>query len=259
MTDGTSQGLFIVVAIVIFGIFVVLAYILFEDTLSPTMANMFSVATEQATKNLTKFTDEKYFVFDKDTRTITNYLQNLEDAPTDIAIPEYIDGVPVEHIQGGAFFYKNLTSVKFPRTLKTIGDPTDGNATQTVLGSGAFEGNMLTEVVFPNNITYVGIDAFASNRNLERVVFSKNMKAITLHSFNNTNNIKEIVIPEGVEEIHERAFGYSKVTEVHVPKSVRKIDRYAFFTTTLKKLHVSQATVVSPDVFGGINVTIVRY
>ena len=52
MTDGTSQGLFIVVAIVIFGIFVVLAYILFEDSLSPTLANMFSDATETATKRL---------------------------------------------------------------------------------------------------------------------------------------------------------------------------------------------------------------
>lgn len=54
MTDGTSQGLFIVVAIVIFGIFVVLAYILFEDTLSPAIQGLFSTATEQATNGLNK-------------------------------------------------------------------------------------------------------------------------------------------------------------------------------------------------------------
>ena len=54
MTDGTSQGLFIVVAIVIFGIFVVLAYILFEDTLSPALASMFGDTTEKASKRLTK-------------------------------------------------------------------------------------------------------------------------------------------------------------------------------------------------------------
>ena len=52
MTDGTSQGLFIVVAIVIFGIFVVMAYILFEDTLSPAMASMFTEATEQASERM---------------------------------------------------------------------------------------------------------------------------------------------------------------------------------------------------------------
>lgn len=52
MTDGTSQGLFIVVAIVIFGIFVVLAYILFEDTLSPAIQGLFDGAVDQATTNL---------------------------------------------------------------------------------------------------------------------------------------------------------------------------------------------------------------
>ena len=60
MTDGTSQGLFIVTAIVIFGIFVVLAYILFEDTLSPAMASMFTIATEQAHTRLDKWKQVNY-------------------------------------------------------------------------------------------------------------------------------------------------------------------------------------------------------
>lgn len=52
MTDGTSQGLFIVVAIVIFGIFVVLAYLLFEDVLSPAIEGLFNTAVENAETNL---------------------------------------------------------------------------------------------------------------------------------------------------------------------------------------------------------------
>lgn len=55
MTEGTSQGLFIVVAFVIFGIFAVLAYVLFEDTISPAMASMFSTATETASNRLTSW------------------------------------------------------------------------------------------------------------------------------------------------------------------------------------------------------------
>lgn len=55
MTEGTSQGLFIVVAIVIFGIFVALAYIMFEDTLSPALAGMFNDAGTEA---YTKLTDD---------------------------------------------------------------------------------------------------------------------------------------------------------------------------------------------------------
>lgn len=52
MTDGTSQGLFIVVATVIFGIFVVLAYILFEDTLKPALAGIFKYGIFQAEEKL---------------------------------------------------------------------------------------------------------------------------------------------------------------------------------------------------------------
>ena len=48
MTDGSSQGLFVVVAVVIFGIFVAISYMLFRDQLTPSLASIFSVATEQA-------------------------------------------------------------------------------------------------------------------------------------------------------------------------------------------------------------------
>lgn len=48
MTNGSSQGLFVVVAVVIFGIFVAISYMLFEDTLSPALASIFSDATEKA-------------------------------------------------------------------------------------------------------------------------------------------------------------------------------------------------------------------
>lgn len=47
MTNGTSQGLFVVVAIVIFGIFVFISYLLFRDNLKPTLANIFCDAFTQ--------------------------------------------------------------------------------------------------------------------------------------------------------------------------------------------------------------------
>ena len=42
MTDGSSQGLFVVVAVVIFGIFVAISYSLFRDNLTPSLAGIFS-------------------------------------------------------------------------------------------------------------------------------------------------------------------------------------------------------------------------
>ena len=41
MTDGGSQGLFVIVAVVIFGIFVFISYLLFRDTMKPSLASIF--------------------------------------------------------------------------------------------------------------------------------------------------------------------------------------------------------------------------
>lgn len=41
MTNGSSQGLFVVVAVVIFGVFVAISYSLFRDTLTPSLASIF--------------------------------------------------------------------------------------------------------------------------------------------------------------------------------------------------------------------------
>lgn len=52
MTDGASQGLFVIVAVVIFGIFVALAYLLFRQQLSDALSSIFKTSIEQASSNL---------------------------------------------------------------------------------------------------------------------------------------------------------------------------------------------------------------
>ena len=52
MTEGGSQGLFVVVAVVIFGIFVSIAYLLFDDTLKPALAGIFKDGIFQAEESL---------------------------------------------------------------------------------------------------------------------------------------------------------------------------------------------------------------
>lgn len=52
MTDGSSQGLFIIVAVVIFGIFVAISYLLFRDKLQIGLANIFNDSTEEAQDGL---------------------------------------------------------------------------------------------------------------------------------------------------------------------------------------------------------------
>ena len=52
MTDGASQGLFVIVAVVIFGIFVLIAYILFRDTLKDSLDGIFKDAISGAEASL---------------------------------------------------------------------------------------------------------------------------------------------------------------------------------------------------------------
>lgn len=51
MTNGSNQGLFVIVAVVIFGIFVFISYLLFRDTMKPTLANVFCDGFEQVGDN----------------------------------------------------------------------------------------------------------------------------------------------------------------------------------------------------------------
>ena len=53
MTNGSSQGLFVVVAIVIFGIFVLISYLLFKDNLKPSLSRIFNDSLEQSADYLT--------------------------------------------------------------------------------------------------------------------------------------------------------------------------------------------------------------
>ncbi|GEU13792.1 hypothetical protein QuyetLC_44940 [Bacillus anthracis] len=76
MTNGTSQGLFVVVAIVIFGIFVLISYLLFRDNLKPSLSSIFNDGLEQAENSLDNY-DGKNHIGDGLTITrgyISNYL-----------------------------------------------------------------------------------------------------------------------------------------------------------------------------------------
>lgn len=54
MTNGSSQGLFVIVAVVIFGIFVSISYLLFRDQLTHSLANIFEVSINQTQESLNR-------------------------------------------------------------------------------------------------------------------------------------------------------------------------------------------------------------
>ena len=73
MTNGASQGLFVIVAVVIFGIFVLISYVLFRDTLKPSLANIFTDSLEQTEDIIDPKIITKINIIEK-----TNEIKNLK-------------------------------------------------------------------------------------------------------------------------------------------------------------------------------------
>lgn len=48
LTEGSNQGLFIIIAIIIFGLFVLLSYLLFRDNLGLSLKAIFKDSLEQS-------------------------------------------------------------------------------------------------------------------------------------------------------------------------------------------------------------------
>lgn len=58
MTEGTSQGTMVLIAIIIFGIFVLLAYWLFEDQIKSMLVDMMSSTDDIVQANLDQVTTD---------------------------------------------------------------------------------------------------------------------------------------------------------------------------------------------------------
>ncbi|PID84592.1 hypothetical protein CSB09_00005, partial [Candidatus Gracilibacteria bacterium] len=94
---------------------------------------------------------QQCFIFDIGTKTITDYIATCTK---NVIIPNQIKGVDVENIGDNAFKNKNITSVAFPNTVKTIGNAAFAN---NQIGTG---GAVLT---LPDSLTQVWPGAFSGN------------------------------------------------------------------------------------------------
>lgn len=233
MTSGTSQGLFIVIAIIIFGIFVGLSQTVFGKTLTNGLVDLFTDATEQSGFR----PDEDYndedaipseegdFIFDG-----VNKIIGYRGTDTEIVIPDEIDGKAVTAISGDAFNNKGLTKVIMPNTLSVIDDGrVEG---EDVIG--AFANNDIKEISFSANIRYIGSFAF----------------------FNGT--IDEIELPEGLKSIGESAFENNNLTNVKLPSTLENIADEAFKGNDLEKVEYTDSEEVvekqlGKDVFADNN------
>ena len=145
---------------------------------------------------------------------ITAYTNTTEK---NIIIPDNFDGVAVETIGTGAFYGNKLTQVIIPNSVKSI-------------GNSAFETNELTEVIIGNSVESIGDHAFQNNK-LTEVSIGNSVNSIETGVFQN-NKLTQVNIPNSVKFIRASSFRNNKLTEVSIPNSVIIIGGGAFSDNT---------------------------
>ncbi|MDT2481110.1 leucine-rich repeat protein [Enterococcus avium] len=155
MTNGTSQGLFIVVAIIIFGIFVLISYILFKDTIKTSLSAIFTDSLGQV-EGTSKNEDDSspIFKFDSSTGEIKGFKEGYATSEDTLIIPEEINGKAVTKISDGAFKEEQFKKLVLPDGIVEIGEE-------------AFYNSPLEEANL-DDATIVGKDAFYNSTFLEK-------------------------------------------------------------------------------------------
>ncbi|HBI85294.1 MAG TPA: hypothetical protein DDX71_03255 [Ruminococcus sp.] len=145
-------------------------------------------------------------------------LKCLDNQTEQFRIPAEIGGRPVTVIGEGCFMdLRKLTEVIFPETLREIGVQAFALC------------KSLRRVILPDSVTEIRACAFRDCRGLEKVRLSPNLRRLRAGVFGFCClTDPEFEIPEGLEIIEEHAFYDAGYFTLHLPDSVRGIGRGAF-------------------------------
>lgn len=198
-------------------------------------------------------------------------------ASWDVVIPETIThegkAYPVTEIYGGTFQAKlELTSVKIPSGVKTIGDYAfqgctamtkvtfAENSKLETVGAYAFGQTAITEMEIPVSVKTLGDQVFNGCDDLTIVTFEKGSKIETIgNSAFSTCAIAQINLPSGLKTIGDNAFADQPLTSIKIPASVTSIGEGAFSTckslTSVTFEKVSLLENIGPLAFTEIPIT----
>lgn len=114
-------------------------------------------------------------------------------------------------------------------------------------------GELVTDLVIPDDITSIKTCAFDGYTYLTSVTFHNNIKKIGFGAFMFCSGLRQVDIPNSVTEIGDRAFLSSGLTSVTIPSSVVSIGQYAFYDcASLTSVVVpSNETRIGPSAFCG--------
>ena len=180
------------------------------------------------------------FLVKKENQKILGLNPDIEETPEDLVIPEGIEIIgPAAFVSKNKFLRSNIKSVKFPDSLKKIGNDAFVQCTD------------LTDIQFGNGLECIEKNAFASCRGLEEIVLPDSLRVIESQAFIGCSKLKNVVFNEGLQVIEQSAFYIcKKLNEFILPKSLRVVGdealQYARKVTIHGELPHNLMRAVSP-------------
>ncbi|MGF2057823.1 leucine-rich repeat domain-containing protein [Enterococcus innesii] len=226
MTNGTSQGLFIVVAIIIFGIFTLTSYVLFKDNLKPTLANIFTNGFNQANTALNKGSIlENNINTDESNSTIYNNQLYVKIREKNEAKNETEVWVLLEELKDGTYAIKasgiDNTSPNYDIQGYSTG----------LSGSSSMTGDLiLPDTINGKKITLIKESAFYFSKFNGQLTLPKYLQSIEACAFGYSNFRGSLTLPDSLQSIGNNAFECSEFTgSLTLPDSLQSIGSGAFY------------------------------
>lgn len=212
--------------------------------------------------------DESYEEGSNDTFYYQKYsdrivISGLKSEPSELVIPESIDGLPVTKIQMYSFNYLSIKSVTFPDSLKEIDSYSFTDCTN------------LTEVTLPKNIERLGFHVFENCTSLKTINFPDHLVKTSDFTFDNTPWLEaqrkndplvivngalvdartttgDVKVPSEVKYVASGAFSKNdKVTSVVLPMGVTVIEDNTFWMcSNLTSVDIKGAENLGITAFG---------
>ncbi|SCW40036.1 Leucine rich repeat-containing protein [Ruminococcaceae bacterium YRB3002] len=132
---------------------------------------------------------------------------------TKVTIPSSVTKLPDNAFWGCV----NLYEVELPYEL-------------TEIGSGAFCGTGISDIILSEQIEVIGDNAFGNCKNLSRISLPFNVKSLGDYCFNECTALTEVTLPDGITSIGYSCFkGCILLTGIELPDSLAQIGDFAFY------------------------------